>query len=406
MGLQSLERRLERMVEGVFRGSRAAIRPIELGRRLVREMDEQRSVDVKGRRIVPNDFQIHLSPRDLAGFDDIHDVLQAELVEAAREYAREEGYHFMGPVRVELAGDDQLRPGRFAVQATLRQSAGGVGAGSLVLPSGQRISLGDRPVTIGRQSDCTIPLNDQNVSRRHAEIRPGPRRLRRRRPRLDERHDGQRHADRWRAAPERRRHPELRVHLRTFRGVVGPRRADTSRVMTDQALDILKLVLLGLLYLFFARVLWAVWSEVRSANSRATAIHVPPPPLVDDGAATVAAPAPTSRRAAARATARRRAAAGSVARLVVVEPKERRGATFPLGAEITVGRDPASTITIDGDTFVSSTHLRIYDVEGQAMVEDLGSTNGSFHNGNRLVGARLLHPGDRIQVGYTVLEAQ
>ena len=173
MGLQSLERRLERMVEGVFRGSRAAIRPIELGRRLVREMDEQRSVDVKGRRIVPNDFLIHLSPRDLAGFDDIHDVLQAELVEAAREYAREEGYHFMGPVRVELTADDQLRGGRFNVEATLRQSAGGVGAGSLVLPSGQRISLGDRPVTIGRQSDCTIPLNDQNVSRRHAQIRPG-----------------------------------------------------------------------------------------------------------------------------------------------------------------------------------------------------------------------------------------
>ena len=40
------------------------------------------------------------------------------------------------------------------------------------------------------------------------------------------------------------------------------------------------------------------------------------------------------------------------------------------------------------------------------MVEDLGSTNGSFHNGNRLDGARLLHPGDRVQVGYTVLEAQ
>ena len=42
-----------------------------------------------------------------------------------------------------------------------------------MLPSGQRISLGDRPVTVGRLSDCTIPLNDQNVSRRHAEIRPG-----------------------------------------------------------------------------------------------------------------------------------------------------------------------------------------------------------------------------------------
>ncbi len=173
MGLQSLERRLERMVEGVFRGSRSAIRPIELGRRLVREMDDQRSVDVKGRRVVPNDFKIQLNPRDLDGFSDIRDVLQAELVEAAREYAREEGYHFMGPVRVDLVPDEAMRPGRFVVLATLRQSSGGVGAGSLVLPSGQRIALGDRPVTIGRMTECTVPLNDQNVSRRHAEIRPG-----------------------------------------------------------------------------------------------------------------------------------------------------------------------------------------------------------------------------------------
>ncbi|MET0458001.1 MAG: FHA domain-containing protein [Ilumatobacteraceae bacterium] len=171
--------------------------------------------------------------------------------------------------------------------------------------------------------------------------------------------------------------------------------------MTDQALDILKLVLLGLLYLFFARVLWAVWSEVRSANSRATAPPTAPPapPLVD---ATVAADVPRRRRSGKPSKGR----GGQVARLVIVEPKARRGATFPLGHEITVGRDPSSTVTIEGDTFVSSTHLRIYDVDGQAMVEDLGSTNGSFHNGNRLVGARLLHPGDRIQVGHTVLEAQ
>lgn len=174
--------------------------------------------------------------------------------------------------------------------------------------------------------------------------------------------------------------------------------------MTDQALDILKLVLLGLLYLFFARVLWAVWSEVRSANSRAAASALPPRP-VDDQAATVAAVAPSSRRERRRDRPAK-GRGGRVARLVVIEPKERRGATFPLGQEITVGRDASSTITIDGDTFVSTTHLRIYDVEGQAMVEDLGSTNGSFHNGNRLNGARLLHPGDRIQVGYTVLEAQ
>ncbi len=163
--------------------------------------------------------------------------------------------------------------------------------------------------------------------------------------------------------------------------------------MTDQALDILKLVLLGLLYLFFARVLWAVWSEVRRGQRVVTQAPV------DDQAATVAAATPRPRRAP-------KGRGGRVARLVVVEPKARKGATFPLGGVITIGRDPASTVVIDSDTFVSQHHAKVYDVEGQPMVEDLGSTNGSFHNGNRLVGARLLHPGDRIQVGYTVLEAQ
>lgn len=175
MVLQSLERRLERMVEGVFRGSRSAIRPIELGRRLVRSMDDQRSVDVKGRRVVPNHFTISLSQRDLDSFEEIHDVLTAELVEAAREYAREEGYHFMGPVRVELSADPDQRAGRFEVLAQLRQGKGGAGAGSLVMPSGQRISLGDRPIDLGRSSDCAITLSDQNVSRRHAEVRASAR---------------------------------------------------------------------------------------------------------------------------------------------------------------------------------------------------------------------------------------
>ena len=64
MGMQALERRLERMVEGVFRRSRNSIRPIEIGRRLIREMDDRRSVDVKGQRIVPDDFVVLLSAND------------------------------------------------------------------------------------------------------------------------------------------------------------------------------------------------------------------------------------------------------------------------------------------------------------------------------------------------------
>lgn len=162
------------MVDGVFsRRSRGSIRPIELGRRLVREMDDNRSVDVKGRRIVPNDYTIMLNPADHAGFGDIEDALVAELSEAAREYAREEGYHFMGPVTVQLVVDNNLRGGRFTVVSQLKQAATGPGMGSLVLPSGQRVYISTEPVIIGRLPECTIAVNDSNISRRHAQVRPG-----------------------------------------------------------------------------------------------------------------------------------------------------------------------------------------------------------------------------------------
>jgi hypothetical protein len=176
MGLQSFEHGLERMVEGVFsRGSRSSIRPVELGRRLLREIDDHRSVDVKGRRIVPNAFVIALSAKDHAGFADIDEALNAELCETAREYARSEGYHFMGAVSVELAVDNELKPGRFTVASRMKETGGPAGVGALVLPSGERIALGGQVVSIGRLTECTIPLTDGNVSRRHCEVRSSSR---------------------------------------------------------------------------------------------------------------------------------------------------------------------------------------------------------------------------------------
>ena len=174
MGLQSLERRLERMVEGVFRRSRGSIRPIELGRRLVREMDDNRTVDVKGRRMVPNDFTVLLSAGDHSSFSEIEKALTTELAEAAREYAREEAYHFIGPVRVGLSVDNELRTGRFGIVSQLKQTPGGVGAGSIVLPSGERVGLGELATTVGRVPESTITIDDGNVSRNHAQIKPGP----------------------------------------------------------------------------------------------------------------------------------------------------------------------------------------------------------------------------------------
>jgi len=175
MGIKGFERSLENMVEGVFaRVFRSGLRPIELGRRLVREMDDHRSVDVRGRTAVPNWFTIRLSGEDDERFSEIADSLTRELCDAAREHAHDEGYVFMGPVSVEMVADPAVHAGTFTVVSRMKEGPGGVGAGSLLLPNGSRVVLGDAVVAVGRMSECDIVLNDSNVSRRHAEIRPTP----------------------------------------------------------------------------------------------------------------------------------------------------------------------------------------------------------------------------------------
>ncbi len=163
--------------------------------------------------------------------------------------------------------------------------------------------------------------------------------------------------------------------------------------MTDQVLEILKYALLALLYLFFARVLWAVWSAVRAARpghvasaERSAADPTQPAP------APVAPPMP------------HRVRRGTVKRIVVVQPRERKGAGFNVVSEITIGRAPTCTISIPDDAFVSTVHARVFLAEGTSWVEDLGSTNGSFLNGTRFVGTQPFVKGDRLQIGATVWE--
>ncbi|MEP1124222.1 MAG: FHA domain-containing protein [Ilumatobacter sp.] len=181
--------------------------------------------------------------------------------------------------------------------------------------------------------------------------------------------------------------------------------------MSDQVLNILKLSLLGLVYLFFARVLWAVWSEVKTPRARPVQQRQAPPQQAarpsSPSAATIPQPRPVVAAAAPKKNRKPpKGRRGRAARLVVLEPKHRRGMAVAIAGEITLGRDDSCTIAIQDDSYVSTLHLRVYDYDGQPMVEDLGSTNGTFHNGNRLHGSKLLQPGDRIQVGTTVIEAQ
>ncbi|CAA9218495.1 MAG: hypothetical protein AVDCRST_MAG10-526 [uncultured Acidimicrobiales bacterium] len=159
--------------------------------------------------------------------------------------------------------------------------------------------------------------------------------------------------------------------------------------MPDSLLTILKLCFLALLYLFFLRVLRAVWAEM---SPRATA----PTP-----AAPVASPA-RGWGGANRGGGNAKTAGG---RLRVIEPAETKGQTYDLGEELTVGRAGGCQITLD-DTYVSQLHARVFRRDGQLFVEDLGSTNGTYLNRKKVTAPIAIRKGDRLQIGKTVMEMQ
>ena len=163
--------------------------------------------------------------------------------------------------------------------------------------------------------------------------------------------------------------------------------------MSEQLLTILKLCLLVLLYLFFLRVLRAVWAELRAPVATVGPTEVP----VSNRAARKAAR--TSAAGAARPSRR----GGTPKSLRVIEPAAQKGRTFPLGDEITVGRAAGCSVTLD-DTYVSQIHSRVFTRDGKIFVEDLGSTNGTYLNRAKVQGPMVMQKGDRLQVGSTVME--
>jgi pSer/pThr/pTyr-binding forkhead associated (FHA) protein len=156
--------------------------------------------------------------------------------------------------------------------------------------------------------------------------------------------------------------------------------------VSEQLLFVLKLCLLALLYLFFFRVLRAVWAEIKTP-----AVAVPAAP--SRAQASPARPRPADKRTAKQAQPQ----------LTVVEPAEQRGQAFQLGSEVTLGRAAGCQITVD-DTYVSQLHARVFLRDGAYLVEDLGSTNGTYLNRQKVSSPMVMQRGDRLQVGNTVLE--
>jgi hypothetical protein len=170
MGLQQFERRLERMVEGAFaKAFRGQLQPVELGRRLTREMDLHRSVGVRGLN-APNYFDVYLATQDYERFESFGEMLNRELVEAVREHAEQEHYQFLGPIEIAINEDPDLSTSTFAIESQMIEGTGGP-TDWLVLPDGRRVGIEDEIVTIGRLPECAVALDDPNVSRRHAQVR-------------------------------------------------------------------------------------------------------------------------------------------------------------------------------------------------------------------------------------------
>jgi hypothetical protein len=189
--LSQFERRLEGAIEGAFsKAFRAGLHPAELATRVLREMESNKTVGVKG-VWVPNRFVFSISASDAERFHESEDVLRSELEQVVVDAALERGWILLGPPAVTLEEDDSLRQGLYACEASIvrgpegwswagdgrpaRPDTARPGPAELVLiergQPGRRIPLTQDRVVVGRQEGSDVMLADAGASRRHAELR-------------------------------------------------------------------------------------------------------------------------------------------------------------------------------------------------------------------------------------------
>jgi hypothetical protein len=207
--LRSMEQRIEGLIEGVFgRAFRTNVQPVELARKLAKEMDDHRTVSVS-RTYVPNEYTLYLAPEDREQFASYEGSLLDELREHLAEHARRERYAMLSAPRVLLETDADLALGEFGIATRMVQPERGSEEGGPRVPatSGQTmiykpaatagvpteaaspVELGVEParasltvngrthelegnrLVIGRSKECNVQIADPNASRRHAELR-------------------------------------------------------------------------------------------------------------------------------------------------------------------------------------------------------------------------------------------
>jgi Protein of unknown function (DUF3662)/FHA domain len=208
MVLRAIEQKIEALFEGVFgRAFRTNVQPVELARKLAKEMDDHRTISVS-RVYVPNEYTVYLAPDDRAQFETYERNLLSELQEYLAEHARREQYALLSGPRVQMETDADLDVGEFGIATRMVQPEKGKreaelppeqlepGATMIYKPTtpppteavsaaelgmepevvtlsfdGTRHEVTKRSVVLGRSRDCDLQLTDANVSRRHAEVR-------------------------------------------------------------------------------------------------------------------------------------------------------------------------------------------------------------------------------------------
>jgi hypothetical protein len=204
--LRSIEQKIEGLFEGLFgRAFRTNVQPVELARKLVKEMEDHRTVSVS-RVYVPNEYTVYLAPADREQFADYESSLRVELQDYLAEHARREGYVLLTPPKVQMETDGDLSMGEFGIATRMVQGERPQadepapqqvepGATMIYRPrtplptdgqpadvalaqeevsltvAGKRREVTSRRVVIGRSKDCDVQLADPNASRRHAELR-------------------------------------------------------------------------------------------------------------------------------------------------------------------------------------------------------------------------------------------
>jgi hypothetical protein len=201
--LRTLESKLAGLVEGTFsRAFKSEVRPVEIARKLAREMDENR-VQSLSRIYAPNEYAVWLSPDDRKQFEGYEDELKRELSGYLLEHARRERISLATRPQIEFRTDERLRLGEFGIQARLvrpperaeEQPSQGDHGHTMVYTVSDRLAeplrepdhrrgtaklkvdgraelLGSGGAVLGRSREADIVLDDANVSRKHAEIRP------------------------------------------------------------------------------------------------------------------------------------------------------------------------------------------------------------------------------------------